>query len=471
MPASAQPTVVEATSNLVNWVAIQTNAANASAITITDSQSASFTKRFYRVRSLGAALPDLSQAVNSVFTGGEGFNAVQFAPNGRLGFIVWRGIDLLYRERNGTVWSEQVLGSFGNTYVPGVSEEYRFQPHAALLFDSSSHAHVLWLSGSTVRHHVEQNDGHFVESTAIGLSGVGSSFSLFAAAMGPGDKLHLAVVGSASGAAISYGSNKTGSWQWSTVTNVIGNPRGFLKQSYAPRFFSMAIDSQNFAHLTFCPQFALPLGPEGYLKPYDQLRYASNRGGSWSTELVADVADLSGDAGAGACVAIGPGDAPAIAAWYNERYPTGSSLFCLLNYHTRDANGNWSAQTLASTTAGYIAADTDKGAGFAPYLRFDSLGRPNIAFCDDASQHFPTSGQNEYAGDLRHAWFDGSQWLFRTVYSQTSPLDHQVVYPAMATLGNEIVFTGLDRATVWQQPDYRVATSTYTFFYVPMTLP
>jgi len=471
MPASAQPTVVEATTNLVNWVAIQTNAANASSITISDPQSGNFSRRFYRVRGLGAALPDLTQLPNSVFMAGEGFNAVQFAPSGRLGFIVWRGTDLVYRERNGTVWSEQTIGAFGNTYVPGVSEEYRFQTHAALLFDSTSRAHVLWLNGSTVRHHIEQSDGHFIETTAIPLSSLGSSFSLFTVAIGPADKLHIAVVGSASNAAISYGSNKSGSWQWSTVTNVIGNPRGFLKQSYAPRWFSMAIDSQNFAHITFCPQFALPTGPEGYLKPYDQLRYASNRGGTWITEIVADVADLSGDAGAGACIAIGPGDQPAIAAWYNERYPTGSSLFCLLNYHTRNGDGTWSATTLASYTAGYIAADTDKGAGFAPYLRFDSLGRPNIAFLDDASQHFPTSGQNEYAGDLRHAYYDGSQWIFHTVYAQNSPLDHQVVYPAMAVMGSEAVFIGLDRATVWVQPDYRVANSTYTFFYSTLSLP
>src|SRR5207245_1953718 len=162
-------------------------------------------------------------------------------------------------------------------------------PQAALLFDSLSQAHILWLSGGTVRHHVEQSDGHFAESTPISLSGVGSSFSLFSAALGPGDKLHVAVVGSESNAAISYGSNKNGSWQWSTVTNVIGDPRGFLKQSYAPRWFSMAIDSQNSAHLTFCPAFMLPIGPSGYLRPYDQLCYASNRGGNWINEVVADV--------------------------------------------------------------------------------------------------------------------------------------------------------------------------------------
>jgi hypothetical protein len=138
-----------------------------------------------------------------------------------------------------------------------------------------------------------------------------------------------------------------------------------------------------------------------------------------------------------------------------------------LYYYTRDANGSWTQQLVADSAAGYIAGDGNKGTGFTPYLRFDSRGRPNIAFCDDAAQHFPF--QNEYAGNLRHAWHDGVRWLTRTVYEQTAQLDRQVIYPAMGTMGDEIVFMGLDRRTVWS--DYRTATSTYQFFFVPMALP
>src|SRR6185503_1026086 len=148
---SGQPTVVEATTDFVQWVAIATNAANASTVTVSDPQSAGFGRRFYRVRTVTAPLQDLGQLTNQVFVSGDGFNTLQFAPNGKLGLIVWRGQDLVYRERNGTVWTEQVIGRFGNVYTPGPREEYRFQPHTALLFDSQSHAHVLRLSGSTVR--------------------------------------------------------------------------------------------------------------------------------------------------------------------------------------------------------------------------------------------------------------------------------------------------------------------------------
>jgi hypothetical protein len=466
-PSSA-PLVVEASSDFVNWVSISTVPANTTSTTVTDSQSASFPRRFYRARTDTPALPDLTQLTNSVFIAGEGFNTLQYAPNGKLGFVFWRGEDLVYRERNGTAWTEQVIGRFGRAYTPGAREEYRFQPHAALLFDSQSRARVLWLSGSTVRHHVQQSNGSFAEATSISLASVGSSFSLFATAAGAGDTLHIAVVGSQSNAAITYGSNKTGSWQWTNVTNVVGDPRGFFKQSFAPRWFSLAVDSQNAAHLTFCPEFKLPRGPEGYVKPNSELHYATDRGGSWTTQRIAWVPDEAGDAGEGASIAIGPNDQPAIAAWYNERFATGSSEFCRLYYYTRDASGNWTQQLVADSADGYIAGDGNKGTGFAPYLRFDSRGRPNIAFCDDAAQHFPF--QNEYAGNLRHAWHDGTRWLTRTVYQQTAPLDRQVIYPAMATMGNEVVFMGLDRRTlVWS--DYRTAVSTYQFFFTALPLP
>ena len=464
---SAQPTVLEASTNLVHWVGVATNAANAEPLTVTDPQSTNILRRFYRVQTVGAPLPDLSQLPNGVFMPPDGFNAVQYAPNGKLGFIVWRGRDLVFRERNGTVWREQIIGAFGNTYVAGITEEYRFQPLTALLYDSASRAHILRISGNSVRHHVQQSSGGFAESAAISLSALGSTFALFNAAMGPGDVLHITVVPAQQNAAVSYGSNKTGAWQWSTVTRLTGNPRGFWKQSYAPRWFSLAVDSQNYAHITFCPEFQLPTGPEGYYQPNSELHYASNRGGPWSTQQIAYVSDLSGDAGHGACVAIGRNDQPAIAAWYNERWRTGSSDWCQLHYYTRDASGAWSKQIAAANADGYLAADGDKGTGFAPYLRFDSRGGPHIAFLDDAAQHFPM--QNEYAGNLRHAYYNGAQWVTRTVYAQTAALERQIVYPAMAVSDAEMTFIGLDRRTVWQTD--RVATSTYYFFSVHLTPP
>ena len=464
---STQSTVLEASTNLTHWVSIRTNAPSSAPMTVTDTQSSAFSRRFYRLQTAGTPLADLTQTPNGVFLPPDGFDALQYAPNGKLGFIVWRGKDLVYRERNGSVWREQVLGAFGNTYVPGVTEEYRFQPLSALLYDSRSRAHVLRMSGSTIRHHVQQPDGSFAETTAVSASAIGSSFALFEAAIGPGDKLHIAIVPAQQNARVSYGSDKTGSWQWSTVAQLAGNPRGFWKQSYAPRWFSMAVDSQGYAHITYCPEFQLPFGPEGYYQPNSELHYASDRGGQWTSQRIAHVADLSGDAGHGASIAIGPDDQPAIAAWYNERWRTGSSDWCQLHFYQRDRSGVWNKQIVASNAAGYLAGDGDKGTGFSPHLRFDLRGRPHIAFLDDAAQHFPT--QNEYAGNLRHAYYDGSRWVLRTIYPQSVALERQVVYPALAVSAEEMTFIALDRRTVWQ--DHRNAVSTYYFLMVQLPMP
>ena len=201
-----------------------------------------FSTRFYRVQLWARCCPIWEQEPIPSSWPAKGFNAIQYAPSGKLGSS-FGGTGPRLPRRNGTVWEERVIGRFGNTYVPGAREEYRFQPHVALLFDSQSRAHVLRLSGSSVRHHIEQGDGSFAEDTAISLSSVGSSFSLFSAAIGPGDKLHIAVDRIGENHAYQLGSNKSGAWQWSRVTNVTGDPRGFFN-SLCARWFSMAIDSR-----------------------------------------------------------------------------------------------------------------------------------------------------------------------------------------------------------------------------------
>src|SRR5687767_13248568 len=56
-----QVTIVEASTDFQNWIGIQTNAAGALNVTVTDYQSASLSRRFYRVRTLAAPLQNLAQ--------------------------------------------------------------------------------------------------------------------------------------------------------------------------------------------------------------------------------------------------------------------------------------------------------------------------------------------------------------------------------------------------------------------------
>jgi hypothetical protein len=464
---SGQPAVIHASTNLLNWQPIFTNTTGDTVITFTDSANVGLASRFYRAvpsssgTSTNQTLPDLAQSPNTVFQAGEGFNTVQFAPDGRLGFIVWKGQQLILRERSpGGDWSEQVIIGGGATFQTRNQEEYRFQAHAALIYDSASVPHVLRVAAGTVWHHVRGSGGTWSSTEQISTAPAGSSISLFAACGGPNNSLHMAFV-SADFHLVTHASNQTGTWQWSTVATVSGNPRGFLQQSWAPRFFALAVDGSNHAHLVYTPEFKMT-APDGYFRPDSALAYASNESGSWQTRVLSTAADGSGDAGTGASIAIAPDGRPAVAAWYNERAPTGSSQWSQLRYFKLDASGTWTNQTLTGSPDNYIAADGERGTGFAPYLRFDSLGRAHILFSDHASQHFPNTGQNEYAGQIRHALLTGSQWSLRTLMPQADPLQGQMIYPAFAIRNNELFVTTLERSTVWGPDSWpRTVESTY----------
>lgn len=463
---SGQPAVVEASIDLKTWQPVSTNTSGGTLLTFNDTSSASFSRRFYRAVPISNGgsqlLPDLSQSPNTVFQAGEGFDSVQFAPDGRLGFIVWKGQQLILRERSvAGNWSEQVVTASGATFQTRSQEEYRFQQHAVLIYDSSSLPHVLRLASGAVSHHVRSTGGTWSSSEQISTTPAGSSISLFSASGGANNSLHMAFI-SADSRQITYASNKTGTWQWSTVGTVTGNPRGFLQQSWAPRFFGLAVSANNHAYLVYTPEFKMP-SPNGYLRPDSALAFASNESGSWQTRVLSTVADASGDAGTGASIAIAPDGQPAVAAWYNERAATGSSQWSQLQYFKRDSAGNWASQIVAGRPD-YIAGDGERGIGFAPYLRFDAQGRAHILFSDHASQHFSNSGQNEYAGQIRHALLTGSQWSLRTLMSQTDPLQSQMIYPAFAIRNNEIFVTTLERSTVWGADTWpRTVQSTYRF--------
>jgi len=427
-----------------------------------------FPQRVYRLHPVASPLEDLKARPNSVFLANEGFNTIQFSPSGMLGFIVWRDQDLIYRERglDGT-WSEAVVSRSGGVFKPSSGEDFRFQPLATLLFDSSSQPQVLQLSGSGLIHYTRSADGRWTEKSHP-ISSANSPFTLFAAEIGANNTLHVALA--SSGGDLVYGSNQRGWWQWSRVAT-ISNPRGFLPQTYAPRFFSMAVDSHNSVHLTFAPEFRLPQYGNGYVRPYSELAYASNRSGPWIVERVAVPSDDSADAGAGASVAIDSNGQPAIACWLNDRVATGSSNESELRYYWKNSLGTWSSTVVARSCDRYAAGDGERGTGFAPYLRFDARGRPHILFSDHASEHFGNSGQNEFCGQIRHAVLNAGHWSFETVYRQSAPLKEQVVYPAFALASDEIAAIGLERRTEFGPDSWpRVVTSTYRFVFLTAPL-
>ncbi|MDX1953727.1 MAG: hypothetical protein SFY81_16270 [Verrucomicrobiota bacterium] len=459
---------LQSSTDLNSWMDIATNQLNGIPWVVIDPLPGG--TRFYRISlvSTGESLGDLSQLQNQVFTAGEGFNTIQYAPDGNLAFIVWRGNQLLYRQRNPAGnWLEETISGGGGLFQENSSrEDWHFQPGAALLFDSASRANVFKIEGAQVVHYFRGGSGQWTVKARLSAPDLNGGIAFLRAAIGTGNKLHLGLIGVGDTPAIVYGTDLSGNWQWSRVTNIAAYPRYYLPPSYAARYFSLAVDAENAAHIAFTPEFRIHWTTSGHARPYSELHYTSNRGGAWSfNKVYSPPNDDSGDAGLGYSIAIGKNNQPVIAHWYVERGNGGSAQESYL-YLAQFNNGIWSRSLVLKTPDGYVAGDGEKGAGFAPYLRVDEAGHPHILFSDHASEHF-TLGQNEYAGQIRHTWHDGSKWNTRTVLQQQSPMLNQVIYPAFAISGNEMVVTGLLRATLWNETDYpRTVRSNYRFMFL-----
>ena len=480
---SAAPVVLQATVDFRSWNDLGTFTLSGNSIEFVDSDAPKSKTRYYRLKSTETAPPptvqlsNLADSPNSVFVPAEGFDTIQYAPNGTLGFIYWHNRDLMLRERNTSGgWSQQTINSGGNLFQPNVNSQklhppadFTFQPAAILLYDSNSQPHVFKLNGDKSIAHLVRSGGTWTQQESIQNSQANNSLALLVGKAGPNNVFHLATITSGSSPQISYATTKNGTWSWTKIADIGIYAEMYLPFVYATRWFSLAVDSRNNAHMTYRPAFQISYHSGGYPRAYSELAYASNASGSWATRIVHKPADISGEAGMGASIAIGPDDQPRIASWYNERADTGSSQWSRLYYLQPDGSGNWTQSAVASRPDGYVAGDGEKGAGFAPYLRFDPQGRPHILFSDHAGEHGWT--QTEFTGQIRHAYWNGSQWIIQRVFEQNSPLLQQMVHPAFALSGSEIAITGLERLTTWNWGIPPTVSSTYKHVFVTKPLP
>ncbi|MGZ8937606.1 MAG: hypothetical protein ACXW32_00190 [Limisphaerales bacterium] len=450
--------------NLSQWTDLGSFTLAGAPFQLVDAQSQQRPLRFYRVTTTANPLPDLSSLANSVFMPGEGFDTLQYAPNGSLGFIVWRNRDLVFRERTSSAnWTETAVSSDGATYNSVAERQFsNFQPAAVLVYDSQSIPHVFVAAGGNRISHRSRNGGNWSEIETLTAPG---SVNRLVGTLGTQNSFHLGVLTSGS---LVHGLGRGGSWTWSTV-DTVGGDGYWMPGSYSRRWLSVAVDSQNAAHFVYRPSFDFTTHPEGYMRAYTKLKYASNRGGSWQGHFVREPDDISGEVGSGQSIAIGPNDKPAIASWYNERGDGGSASWSRLQFYELADSGAWTRSEVISRPAGYIAGDGEKGTGAYPYVRFDRSGRPHIIFTDHAAQHFPY--QNEYAGNLRHAVRENGTWRIDTVFSHNRPLDQQILFPAFAIGASEIAFIASERLTTWNTSvNPQVATSTYKFRFLTRAL-
>jgi hypothetical protein len=480
--SSSSSVDLEGSNDFKSWTKLQSFPAGA-AIIYTNSESAAQT--FYRLTSAAPnpvpdTLGDLGALMNRVFQAPESLNTVQYAPNGDLAYIAWRDQNLIVRERIAGSWTENVLNNGGGlfkmlTYFSfgGPRQDYAFEPSAAIVYDSQSRPHVFQASGTEIIHFAKNSSGAWSEAERIGDPQANASIAVLEVGIGVGDVLHFAALSAGSPRNLTYGSNRGGSWNWTTISSVSDADPYYWAPPFAPRWLSMAIDSNNDAHIAYRSSMDITRDSAGHPRAYSILKYASNRSGSWVTDqIVQTPADDSAEAANGAAIAIAPDGKPRIVSWYDERADSGSAQESRLYWHEQDANGNWSSDVIMSAPDGYAAGDGPKGTGFSPQLRYDQSGRAHILFLDHAGEHFSNIGQQEYAGNLRHAWFDGSTWSVETIARQTNPLLQQMVFPTFAMFNGEMAVTYLERNTQWNLSSYPpMANSQYYFRFLTRPLP
>lgn len=239
--------------------------------------------------------------------------------------------------------------------------------------------------------------------------------------------------------------------------------------SAQPRFFSAVCDDRQALHAVFVPEFySAPLTDGAIVR--SELWYLTNRRGYWETKRIyAPPVGGYGDAGLGACIALRPDGQPAVASLYVSRAATGSATAARLLLHELGSNDLWTTTPVATASDGYRAGDGEIGTGYAPHLRFDGQGRPHIVFTDFATQHFDGFGQDEFGGNLRHAWRDGAQWRFTTVLRQNDPLRNQLLWPNLAFLsGGRLAVLGQLRRDVLGN-DLTIQTNLHSLAFVEFT--
>ena len=378
---------------------------------------------------------DMLPATNSVTIPSTTFQALKMTPGGQPAMIIGHYADtsLKYWERrpNGEWLIENVTDMSYNISSPPLSI-----PWSGLFFTPGGTPLVLTHSGDIY----SRIDGIWSVRQTTGLRPFFVA-PMADAVMGADGSLHT-LSGGFWGDVMEYGYLPADGTVWEQSTIGIYADGNYFHQASQPRFMAMAVDSNNKVHAVYTPKFKDDPVPGG-ADVHSELWYLTNKNGTWATSKVyGPAAGTYGDAGLGASIAIRPDGKPAIASIYIARASTGSSFAENLLLHEQNNDGTWSSSTVASASDGYAAGDGARGTGFAPHLLYDTLGRPHITFTDFASQHFD-GGQDEFGGDLRHAWKNGTNWVFTTVFRQTDPIRNQFFWPNMALVGGKVVMLGI----------------------------
>jgi hypothetical protein len=437
------------------------------------SLGAQATAKLLIIDDQGTAPLAFLQGQNQVFPTGLGINDLQYAPDGTLEQLLWvrsapelETWNLVFLRRNAlgnwapeTLLTNQSIGLFSLPPSSTLEQFAGLVEDAQLLIDSNNLPHVLVYeqvgSQSQLIHFRRDGSGWTQLETVPLPSSPANNFNVctnMVAAIGTDNFLHVAFTehlnSQLNGASfLYYGTNRGGAWNITGVA-ALGNQLSGIAAA-GVRDLSLAVDSQGFAHIAYTPAFQDNSPPGSfYGRPYSVLAYATNAGGSWGTQVVFQPLGDAGDAGLGASIALNPSGVATIASYFTTRAETGSAQAGELLYHVQQPNGAWATSVVATQSAGYALSDGPQFTGFAPLLRYDGAGNPEIVFTDHAAQHAPSpiNGapvQSEYSGQLRQAVFVNGAWNFATVIPQNLPTIEELVYPTFALSPAGAAYGGL----------------------------
>jgi len=407
-------------------------------------------------------LEDRTTPSGSQIPAGE-FNWTQVSPNGALTQLIWDGSALVYRVRNGSNWTSETVAVENGTFTRASYDDPRqleaASQAAQLVFTTNGTPHAFYLAQqwtgtgyqTQIIHMARLSAGwQKVETITVPWVAVWGPNNLVAAA-GPNNSISLVFaetyqaatgVGNFGTGILWYASNKSGTWAYDKIADTadLRQDIWFVGGRIAPRWLSLAVDSSGAAHVTYTPMFYVKAA---FSTTYSELRYATNKGGTWKNELVYAPPDGTGDAALGASIAVGPNGQISIAGYFVDRFDTASPQTAVLHYYTPKTGGGWNVQVVASVPDGYVAGDGARYTGFAPQLFYDASGRPNIVFTDMAAQHMPVTYANEMVGQIRLATLINGKWTLRTVLPQSNPISNGMFYPIAVNYKGQLVFTGL----------------------------
>lgn len=409
-------------------------------------------------------LEDRTTPAGSQIPAGE-FNWTQISPQGELTQLIWDGSALVYRVQHGSSWQSEVVAVENGIFTRSQYDDQRqlqsASQSAQLVFSTDGTPHVFYLS----RQWVPTANGY--QTQIVHLARTGSSWrhletivtpwvgkwgpNNLVAASGPNNSISLVFTETyeaATGAgrpgtgALWYATNQTGRWTFEKIADTVDltQDNWFVGGRIAPRWLALAIDSQGAAHVTYTPGFFVQ---GAFSRAWSELRYATNMGGSWRTELVYSPPDGTGDAALGASIAVAPNGQVAIAGYFVDRYDTGSPASAQLHYYTPKIGGGWNVQVVTRMPDGYVGGDGAKYTGFSPQLFFDAQGQANILFSDVAAQHLPVTYANEFSGQIRLATLTPNGWTLTTLYRQSNPLTEGMYYPLAVPYQNSLFVVGV----------------------------